>query len=179
MKATTLVLTLTLAGCSSSCGGTTAPTVNWPRVVTCTEPAHSQLLEAVQRILVAPEDGETSTIGDRAIAALTDMATRHGEHVVACLVDEAVRSFENASRTDAAAMQAAPRAFADVPPEEPARKSVRTAPVPQGPEAPVQTVPEADADTTVKLNAAARGRDFLQRVAKTHVEADEAHGVTP
>jgi hypothetical protein len=171
MKATTLALTLTLAGCSSSCGGTSKPAVNWPRIVSCTEPAQLDLLGAVQRILTAPdpEEGETTAIGARAVAELERMAVAHGEHVVACLVDEAVRSFEDASRTAAAATKVAPSVSADVPAEAPtvARKSIRIAPTPQGPAAPVETLPS---DGTSELYAAARGRDFLQRVAKTHVQ---------
>jgi hypothetical protein len=163
MRPITLALTLTLAGCSSSCG-TNKPAVNWPRIVSCTEPAQLDMLAAVQRILSAPdpEAGVTSSIGDRAVTELERMAVAHGEHVVACLVDEAVRSFEDASKTAAAAPKVSP----DVPPE-PARKSLRAAPAPRGPAEPVQTVP--DSDGTTELYAAARGRDFLERVAKTHV----------
>lgn len=179
MKATTLALTLTLAGCSSSCGGKSTPTVNWPRVVTCTEPAQRDLLKSVSAILLSPESGDSSTIGDRAIAELTSMADRHGEHVVACLVDEAVRSFERSHTTASGVIAAAPPATTgnEVPAELPARKSVRTAPAPQGPAEPTQTLPDGEDEA---LTAAARGRDFLGRVAKTHVQGnDAAHGAEP
>ena len=174
---TTVLLALILTSCSSSCAGSSSssPTVNWPRVVTCTEPALAGLLESVQRILVEPEPaGVSSSIGDGAIRKLTDMAAAHGEHVVACLIDEAVRSFEDATRSAAAAPKASP-ASPDVPAE---RKSLRTAPTPQGPEPPVSTVPTSDG--TAELYAAARGRDFLARVARTRVQADDrAHGAEP
>jgi hypothetical protein len=164
MRPITIALTLALAGCSSSCAGPSKPAVNWPRVVSCTEPAQRDLLAAVQAILVAPEDGDSTTIGDRAVTELTDMAARHGEHVVACLVDEAVRSFEHVP----AAVASAPASTrSDVPAEAPARKGLRSAPAPTTGE-PVQTVPDSD-DTA--LTAAARGRDFLQRVG-THVQGE-------
>lgn len=174
MKTTTLALTLTLAGCSSSCGGTSKPTVNWPRVVTCTEPAQRDLLSSVTNILLAPEDGDSTTIGDRAVRELTDMASRRGEHVVACLVDEAVRSFQTVPQ----AVVAAPSASPVVPAEPPARKSMRSAPAPVTgePEPPVGTLPDSEDEA---LTAAARGRDFLRRVG-THVQGnDAAHGVEP
>ena len=178
MKATNL-LCLTLAGCSSSCGGTSKPAVNWPRVVTCTEPAQRDVLSSVTTILLSPGDGDSTTISDRAIAELNHMATTHGEHVVACLVDEAVRSFEHSRTTASGVIAAAPPATTgnEVPAEQPARKSVRTAPAPQGPAEPAQTLPDGEDEA---LTAAARGRDFLGRVAKTHVQADDAaHGVEP
>jgi hypothetical protein len=79
MRPITLALTITLAGCSSSCGGTSKPAVNWPRIVACTEPAQFDLLAQVQKLLVTPdpEAGDTSTIGDRAVHALEDMARKH------------------------------------------------------------------------------------------------------
>jgi len=168
MRITTIALTLALAGCNSSCAGTPKPAVNWPRIVSCTEPAQLDLLELVQRILVAPDPelGETTAIGDDAVGKLTELARKRGEHVVACLVDEAVRSFEHVPE---ATVAAAPST--DVPAEPPstvARKSLRSAPAPTTAE-PVQTVPDSDDSA---LHAAARGRDFLKRVAQTRVRGE-------
>jgi len=163
MRPITITLCIALAGCSSSCASPSKPAVNWPRIVSCTEPAQVDLLRAVSAILLAPEDGESTRIGDTAVTELTDMARKRGEHVVACLVDEAVRSFEHVPE---ATVAAAPRT--EVPAEPPstvARKSLRSAPAPTTGE-PVQTVPDSD-DTA--LHAAARGRDFLERVAQTRV----------
>jgi len=175
MRPITLALTLTLAGCSSSCGGN-QPAVKWPPIVACTEPAQFDLLSEVQGLLVSPEpeEGETTTIGQRAVQALESMARKHGQHVVACLVDEAVRSFERGTATASGVIAAEPAASSDVP-AEPARKSVRTAPAPQGPGEPVRSLPEVMADDDAALHAAARGRDFLQRVAKTRVR----EGIAP
>lgn len=159
MRPITLPLCIALVGCSSSCGSPSKPAVNWPRIVTCTEPAQRDLLSSVQAILLAPEDGDDSTIGERAIAELTDMARTHGENVVACLVDEAVRSFEHVPAASASAS-------ADVPAEQPVRKRLPTAPSPVV-EEPVQTLPDSE-DTA--LTAAARGKDFLRRVAQTRVQ---------
>ena len=144
----TLALALLLAGCSSSCAGT-KPTVNWPRVVTCTEPVQHDLLNAVTSILLS--DTTVNTIGDRAVRELTDMATRHGEHVVACLVDEAVRSLEHVA-----------------PVAE--RKSMSRAP---SPVVPFETLPD-DGPNDAPARAAARGKDFLKRVAQTQVHAPDA-----
>lgn len=172
MRPITLALTLSLAGCSSSCGGASKPAVNWPRVVTCTEPAQRDVLSSVAAILLAPEDGDSTTIGDRAVAELDRMAATHTPHVVACLVDEAVRSFQTVPQ----AVVTAPSASPVVPAEQPARKSLRSAPAPVTGE-PEQTLPDGEDEA---LTAAARGRDFLNRVAKTHVQGnDAAHGVEP
>lgn len=156
MRPITLLLALTLTACSSSCGGTSKPAVNWPPVVTCTEPGQRDLLSSVMAILLAPEDGDSTTIGDRAAEELDRMAQRHGPHVVACLIGEAVRSFEH---VPVASVSPA------VPAEQPARKRLPTAPSPHV-EQPVETLPDSE-DTA--LTAAARGRNFLQRV-NTHVQ---------
>jgi hypothetical protein len=164
MRTTTIALTLALAGCNSSCGPS-KPAVNWPRIVACTEPAQFDLLQAVQGLLISPEpeEGDTTAIGTRAVQQLEQLARKHGENVVACLVDEAVRSFEGDASTGTSAsgvIAAAPSASADVP-AEPARKGMRAGPA--------QTLPEAIASDDQARYAAARGRDFLQRVAQTRV----------
>lgn len=154
MKTTTVtLLAFAFVGCGSSCSG--KPPVTWPSVVSCTEPAHADLLTAVQSILAAqdPEEGESSTIGDAAVRELQAMAQRHGAHVVACLVDEAVRSFEHAASV-------APRQSTGI-----ARSALRE---PTALEPP--TGAEVDAQNRDEAWAAARGRDFLTRVAGTRIE---------
>jgi hypothetical protein len=146
---TTLLLLALLTSCSSSCAGN-QPHVNWPGVVQCGAPIASELLGTVTGIIAKPApDGDASSIGGDAVQALEQLAIAHGPEVIACLVNQAIASFDH--------IASAPRATARaVPGEQPANASA---------------VASATAEQTGARVAAARGRDFLQRVAKTHVEA--------
>jgi hypothetical protein len=139
---TTTLLALTLASCASSCGKT--PRVNWPSVVACTDVVRPDILPAVRGTLVGdPGDHDSSSIDSRAVEQLEELAQKHSASVVACLVDQAVHGFDRASPSGGAAR---PRRLDDGPP--------------------------VVAGLTDEELAAARGRDFLQRVAGTRVEAD-------
>lgn len=168
MKATTLTLCIALAGCTSSCGGTT-PHVSWPSVVACADVVRDDLIGTVQAALVdhTPDDAVTTRITDRAVSELERLAAEHGAQVVACLVDQAVHSF------DRAAVLAQAQAQAPVPAEPPARaRGLFSQPPPDAgvvAAEPVRTLPD---EQTAEQLAAARGRDFLQRVAKTRVEGE-------
>ena len=117
------------------CGGNT-PRINWPAVAQCsTQGATGDLLQTVAAILVG-ESGDTSTsIGERAVTQVAQLAEDRGAMAVECLVDEAVRGFEA---------------------QAPSREALMAAPLNRQP-LPAQL-------------AAARGRDFLQRVAVARVE---------
>jgi hypothetical protein len=138
MKITTTLLLLTLLATTTGCASS-QPRVNWPGVVQCGTGVASDLFSAVVGLLTDSSQNPGATIGDQAVSQLEQLAIAHGPSVVACLVHQAVASFDTVA--------AAPRArelTARVPAEA-QRASV----------------------------AAARGRDFLQRVAKTHVEASD------
>ena len=141
---TTLLLLALLTSCSSSCGGNT-PHVNWPSVVQCGEPIAGDLFGTVTGILATPPDaGDASSIGDRAVQSLEQLAVAHGPEVIACLVNQAIASFDHVAAPSAAA-STTERANAS----------------------------RVAAEQTGARVAAARGRDFLQRVAKTRVEGSE------
>lgn len=138
MKATLLLtlalLTTTTLGCASS-----TPHVNWPGVVQCGTGVASDLFSSVVGLLTDSSQSPGATIGDRAVSQIEQLAIAHGPDIVACLVHQAVASFD--------AVAVAPRA------------RELNAPVPS----------EAQRASV----AAARGRDFLQRVAGTRVETGE------
>lgn len=142
MRPITLLLAIIVTACTSSCGQHAR--VNWPSVVACADTVRDDLLPAVQGVLVDTSGGESSSIGERAVGQLEEMAAKHGASVIACLVDQAVHAFDRASPSGGAAR---PRSLDDGPP--------------------------VVAGLTDEELAAARGRDFLQRVAGTRVEADE------
>ena len=166
MRTITITALALLAGCSSSCGGANQPHVSWPSVVACGNVVRDALLYSVQMVLAGsdPEMGDSSTISDRAVSELERMAQEHGAQVIACIVDQAVHSFDQVATAGA---------VASVPAEQPKARGLFAAPAapPPPPDSgvpvPVATEP---GDAAV---AAARGRDFLQRVAHTHVEGDD------
>ena len=118
----------------TSCGAS-APKVNWPAVAQCgTQGAPEELLQTVAAILLGDAGDTSTTIGERAVTQLAQLAEDRGAMLVECFVDEAVHGFE-AQAPSARALMAAP----------------------------------AGPPTSAQL-AAARGRDFLQRVAVARVE---------
>lgn len=145
---TTLLLLALLTSCSSSCGGN-QPHVNWPGVVQCGQSVAGDLLGTVTNIIAAPdpEAGDTSSVGDRAVNELEKLAAAHGPEVIACLVNQAIASFDHVA--------AAPMARS-LPGEQSSNAAATSSP----------------AEQTGARVAAARGRDFLQRVAKTRVEGE-------
>ncbi len=110
---------LALAGCTTAGGNTH---VDWPRALSCA-PSTSDLVGSVSRVLLGDGDSSRTSISDRAVGELEDLARQQTPKVVACLVDELVSGW---SRPGAA--------------QEPNR-----------------------------VAATQRGRDFLDRVAKTSV----------
>jgi hypothetical protein len=144
MRLITLLLALVLTACTSSCGQ--PPRVAWPSVAACAEPARDDLMLAVRGVLVDPQDGDSSRIDKRAVEQLEELARAHGPSTIACLVDAAVQGFDRAA--------------------------------PAGGRPPIGMVPEYPGPDTVRgltddELAAARGRDFLQRIAGTRIEASE------
>lgn len=125
-------LAMMIATLGMGCG--TSPRVNWPAIAECgARDAPEELLQTVAAILLGDAGDTATTIGDRAVAQLTQLAEDRGAMLVECFVDEAVRGFD-AQTPSAQALMAGP---------------VRPLPA---------------------QLAAARGRDFLQRVAVARVE---------
>lgn len=147
----TLLLLALLTSCSSSCAGN-PPHVNWPGVVQCGAPIASELLGTVTGIIAKPdpEAGDTGSIGGGAVQQLEQLAIAHGPEVIACLVNQAIASFDRVATSA--------RASARVVPGEPAEQPATAA-----------ETSSATAERTGARVAAARGRDFLQRVAQTRV----------
>lgn len=94
---TLLLATLALLDLTQ-CG--TPPRINWPQLAQCsTAGAPADLLDSVTQVLLGNEtDPSSSTIGDRAVAALEALAEKHGAQLVECLVDEATRALDGAVR---------------------------------------------------------------------------------
>lgn len=116
---------------SIMCGGSSPPKVDWPAVAQCASIPKDDLFGSVQAVLLDRTTEPT--------IELERLAGLHGPHVIACLVDQAVKQF--------AAMAAAPQA--------------RLMAVDPSGAAP--TVAELSGAEI----AATRGRDFLQRVGTT------------
>lgn len=137
MRPLLLLLALFVLADLTQCGGST-PRIDWPHVAQCgAHDAPEELFERVADVLVGVPGDTSTTIGERAIAQLEQLATERGAALVECFVDEVVRSYGSLGG-NARALMAAPIASPS----------------------PAQL-------------AAARGRDFLQRVAKARVERDE------
>lgn len=164
---TSLLLAFPLTACSS-CQGTSQPHVSWPSVAACATVVRDDILPTVQAVLVDPdpERGDSSQIGTRAVHELEQLAQKHGAEVIACLVDQAVRSFDVAAKDAAVERNPVP---AEPPLTTRKRMGVRAVPDAAVASEPVRTLPS---EPSTEALAAARGRDFLQRVAGTRVEGD-------
>lgn len=137
------VAMLVLAPCIG-CSSTNRPQVQWPAVASCLQVTPDEVFATVQAVLLS--DGtEQSTLSDRAVTQLEDLAVTHGPSAIACLVDRAV-----------AALSAPTSAPATAPGQ--ALTSRRTARSLVPGEQPVETLPE------LHTAAAARGRNFLAHV---------------
>lgn len=163
MRTATLCLTLALLiSCTGSCGGAQAGRVNWPAVIRCGDAVRDDLLPTVQAVLVQPdpEGGDTSSIGDHAVSTLEQLAVKHGPDLIACLVDQAVQSFTSASIQTPRGLSPA----SSPPSSGTSKRTLTVAPPAASP--PVESLPE---QPPIEQLAAARGRDFLTRVARTQV----------
>ena len=141
MRLLILLLAILALADLTQCGGNT-PRVDWPKVVQCgTQGASAELLDAVTQTLL----GDGSDVGSATI----------GDRAVAQLEKLAQ---DRGAQVVTCLVDAAVHAL-DQQPQE----SVLALREPGSPE----TLPTL---TPAQL-AAGRGRDFLQRVAKTHVEA--------
>jgi hypothetical protein len=160
MKAIVLLLLLIMPGqyfvaCSKN---GKSQTVDWPKVVSCTDAAQADLVLSVQRLLLGDGDAVDGSISDRAIAELEALAMMHGAPMITCVVDQAI------------AMLMKPK---EIPPPPAARAAPQAGPQATQMAAPPPPEPEFAEPLPAQQAAALRGRDFLERVAKTDVQRAE------
>ncbi len=85
MRHSAIWLVVALLGTFLGC--TKPPPVNWPAVAMCAEVPHGELFERGAHVVIG-DSAASTTLEDRAIAELEDLARQHGPATIACVVDE-------------------------------------------------------------------------------------------